>query len=135
MQARDDGAATPLWVVTGENRRADASRSWSGAAPTFCACLPRRRRPDLAAVVQLLAASGITRLMVEAGPTLSAAFLAADLVDEAVLFRSPNAIGPDGIDALEGMPLDALTRSPRLELIDSGQAGEDAFEHFTRRGD
>ena len=53
--------------------------------------------------------SGITRLMVEAGPIVAAAFLQADLVDEAVLFRSPNAIGADGIDALEGLPLEALT--------------------------
>ena len=73
--------------------------------------------------------------MLEAGPILSAAFLAADLVDEAVLFRSPNAIGPDGLDALEGMPLEALTRSPRLHLIDSGMAGEDTVEHYLRRGD
>ncbi len=67
-------------------------------------------------MLKALAARGITRFMVETGPILSAAFLAADLVDEAVLFRSPNAIGPDGLDALEGMPLEALTRSPRLKL-------------------
>jgi len=32
---------------------------------------------------------------------LSAAFLRADLVDAAALFRSPRDIGADGIDALE----------------------------------
>ena len=55
------------------------------------------------------AASGITRLMVEGGPTLAAAFVAADLVDEAVLFRSPKIVGPDGIDALATGALAALT--------------------------
>ena len=54
-------------------------------------------------------------------------------VDEAVLFRSPNTIGSDGIDALEGLPLDAVTRSPRLELIGTEQAGTDTVELFRRR--
>ena len=53
-------------------------------------------RLDLAAVLKLLAARGITRLMVEGGPTLAAALLAADLVDEAVLFHSPKVVGADG---------------------------------------
>ena len=39
--------------------------------------------------------------MVEGGPTLAAALLAADLVDEAILFHSAKVVGADGIDALE----------------------------------
>ena len=70
----------------------------------------RGERLDLAAVLELLAARGITRLMVEGGPTLAAALLAADLVDEAVLFHSPKIVGADGIEALDGLPLAALTR-------------------------
>ncbi len=50
-------------------------------------------RLDLDAVLKALAERGITRLMVEGGPTVAAAFVQADLVDEAALFRSPNAIG------------------------------------------
>src|SRR2546427_653773 len=74
---------------------------------------------ELAAVLKLLAQRGITRLMVESGPILAAAFLRADLVDEAALFRSPAVIGPDGIDALDGLPLSALTQSPRLNAAGS----------------
>ena len=125
---------TPLWVVTGEA----APREREHALLAGGAEVLRVRSPkplDLQLVLKALAARGITRLMVETGPILSAAFLAADLVDEAVLFRSPNAIGPDGLDALEGMPLEALTRSPRLHLIDSETAGEDTVEHYLRRGD
>ena len=58
-------------------------------------------RLDLAAVLKLIAARGMTRLMVEGGPTLAAALLAADLVDEAILFHSANVVGADGIDALD----------------------------------
>ena len=79
-----------------------------------------------------LAARGVTRVMVEAGPILSAAFLAADLVDEAALFRSPEAIGA-GIDALEGMPLSTLTLSPKLRLVGSEQVGADTLQMFERK--
>ena len=89
-------------------------------------------RLDLAAVLRALAGRGITRVMVEAGPILSAAFVAADLVDEAALFRSPDALG-EGIDALEGMRLSALTLSPRLRLIGREAVGADTLEMFERR--
>ena len=87
-------------------------------------------RLDLAAVLGLLAERGISRLMVEGGPTVAASFVAANLVDEAVLFRSAKVLGPDGIDALEGLPLDALTRT----LASQGRKplGEDSVEFFAR---
>ncbi len=88
---------------------------------------------DLSAVLKLLAERGISRLMVEGGPTLAAAFVTADLVDEAVLFQSPKAVGADGIDALEGLPLTALTQSPRLVSVRCGAVGADTFELFERR--
>jgi len=87
---------------------------------------------DIAAVLRLLAERGITRLMVEGGPTVASAFLAADLVDEAVLLRGPNPIGPDGIDALEAMPFTALTNSPALRSRGIETIGEDTVETFER---
>jgi diaminohydroxyphosphoribosylaminopyrimidine deaminase/5-amino-6-(5-phosphoribosylamino)uracil reductase len=54
------------------------------------------------------------------------------LVDEAVVFRSPNAIGADAIDALEGLPLAALTKSPRLSMTGTETAGADIIERFGR---
>ena len=51
-------------------------------------------RLDLGAVLKLLARRGITRLMVETGPILAAAFVRADLVDEAVAV--PLAHRPSG---------------------------------------
>ena len=89
-------------------------------------------RLDLAEVLKLLARRGITRVMIEGGPILAAAFLHADLVDEAALFRSPNVIGREGIDALDGLPLSALTRSPRLKALSSEAIGADTVETFER---
>ena len=69
--------------------------------------------------------------MVEGGPTVAAAFLAADLVDEAAVFRSPIPLG-EGIDALEGAPLSALTQSPTLTPAGTEQIGADALGWFSR---
>jgi diaminohydroxyphosphoribosylaminopyrimidine deaminase/5-amino-6-(5-phosphoribosylamino)uracil reductase len=91
-----------------------------------------RDRLDLAAVLKLLAQRGITRLMVEAGPIVATAFLRADLVDEATLLRSPSTIGADGIDALDGLPLSALTQSSRLKAIDGEAIGADRIEMLER---
>lgn len=132
---------TPLWVVGDTNIPLN---DLSGEALVLENNLRARgaevfRVPSvkgslyLLGAIKLLAACGITRLMVEAGPLLAASFVRAELVDEAVLFRSPNAIGPDGIDALEGLPLEELTQSTRLACIKRDTVGADTIEHYMRR--
>jgi diaminohydroxyphosphoribosylaminopyrimidine deaminase / 5-amino-6-(5-phosphoribosylamino)uracil reductase len=121
----------PLWVFAGEwgaQDREHTLRQRGVDVHSFFSL-----KPVLAAVLKAMAERGITRLMVEAGPIVSAAFVNADLIDEAVLFHSPNPIGPDGIDALEGLPLAALTKSPRLVMTGSETAGADTVEHFRRK--
>jgi diaminohydroxyphosphoribosylaminopyrimidine deaminase/5-amino-6-(5-phosphoribosylamino)uracil reductase len=87
-------------------------------------------RLDVREVVKTLADQGITRLMVEGGPTVAASFVDADLVDEAVLLRGEKTIGSTGIDPLEGMPLDALTG--RLTSRGSEKLGTDMIESFVQ---
>jgi diaminohydroxyphosphoribosylaminopyrimidine deaminase/5-amino-6-(5-phosphoribosylamino)uracil reductase len=89
-------------------------------------------RLDLQQVVKALAERGITRLMVEGGPIVAASFLAADLVDEAALFRSPNEIGLTGINVLEGMPLSTLTQSPKLARVATEPVGDDTLTMYER---
>jgi diaminohydroxyphosphoribosylaminopyrimidine deaminase/5-amino-6-(5-phosphoribosylamino)uracil reductase len=122
----------PLWIVTAPGAppaREDALRQ-RGAEVLRVGGTGDRR--ELAATLKLLATRGITRLMVEGGPTVAAAFLAADLVDEAMLLRSSTVIGPDGIDALDGQPLTALTRSPHLRSRAVETVGPDSIESFER---
>ena len=149
---------TPVWVIAGEGApsQGEAALVAQGVEvfrlPAFgtqvsgvtseervAAAFPTPRSRNLSpgrlalpAVLALLAARGITRLMVEGGPIVAAAFLADDLVDEAVLLRSPRLIGPDGIDALEAMPLTALTDSPRLRARGIETVGADTIETFER---
>jgi diaminohydroxyphosphoribosylaminopyrimidine deaminase / 5-amino-6-(5-phosphoribosylamino)uracil reductase len=123
----------PLWVIAGSEAAAAAKEMLEAAGVTVLAVPRRDGRLDLSAVLRLLAERGIHRLMVEAGPILAAALLQADLVDEVMLFRSDKVVSPDGIDALEGMPLTALSKSPHLASIGSEAIGEDNCEIFERR--
>jgi len=67
-------------------------------------------RADLPALLAELGRQGINELHVEAGPTLSGAFLDAGLVDELLVYQAPMLIG-------EGRPLAAL--SPLAQLGDA----------------
>jgi diaminohydroxyphosphoribosylaminopyrimidine deaminase/5-amino-6-(5-phosphoribosylamino)uracil reductase len=124
---------TPLWIVTSELAEEDRAQALRSAGAEVLRVPAAGGRLDLAAVLERLAERGITRLMVEAGPILAAAMIGTDLVDEAALLRSRTVIGPDGIDALEGLSLAALTRSPRLELIRTEIAGPDTIDVLARR--
>jgi diaminohydroxyphosphoribosylaminopyrimidine deaminase/5-amino-6-(5-phosphoribosylamino)uracil reductase len=124
---------TPVWVLAGQGAPADAEAALAAHGVEVLrvpGTVPGRL--DLHAALHLLAERGITRLMVEGGPIVAAAFLAADLVDEAALLRGPAAIGAGGVDALEGMPLAVLTASPRLRLQGAETVGADTIETFER---
>jgi diaminohydroxyphosphoribosylaminopyrimidine deaminase / 5-amino-6-(5-phosphoribosylamino)uracil reductase len=123
---------TPLWVVAGEDAPRAREQGLVAAGVTVLRVPGTPDRLDLAAVLKFLARRGITRLMVEAGPIVAAAFLRADLVDEAVLLRSPSALGAGGIDALDGLPLSALTQSSRLKAVGTEAVGADRIETFER---
>ena len=88
-------------------------------------------RLDLDAVLKTLAKEGISRLMVEGGPTVAASFVAADKVDAAALFYAEKLVGDDGIAPLEDMPLDVLTS--RLHARGSETVGLDTLEQYERR--
>jgi diaminohydroxyphosphoribosylaminopyrimidine deaminase / 5-amino-6-(5-phosphoribosylamino)uracil reductase len=122
----------PLWVATAAAAPRDREQALQAQGADVLRVTANSGRLDLSAFLKLLAGRGITRLIVEAGPILATAFIRADLVDEVALFRAPSAIGPDGIDALDGLPLTALTQSSQLKLVGSEEVGADKLELFER---
>ena len=121
---------TPVWALTG---LAAPQASEFALLPLGVEVLRSPQsaaRLDLKDGLEFLAAKGITRLMVEGGPTLAAAFIAADLVDEAVLFHAPTIVGPDGVDALASDAMEALTR--KLKQVSSEPVGADRQVHYVR---
>jgi diaminohydroxyphosphoribosylaminopyrimidine deaminase/5-amino-6-(5-phosphoribosylamino)uracil reductase len=124
---------TPLWVIAGESAAVEREHVLQAAGAEVLRVPAAGGRLDLKAALTTLAGRGITRAMVEAGPIVAAAFVTAGLVDKVAMFRSPKPIGPDGIDALEGLPLDALTKSPQLVSAGIEAVGEDTLETLRRR--
>ena len=123
---------TPLWVVCGPQAAKEREQALVESGVVISRVSSNGGRLDLSEVVKSLASDGITRLMVESGPKLAAGLFAADLVDEIALFRAEKTIGPDGLDALEGMPLMAITGSPHFVLRDNDTIGSDRLEIYRR---
>ena len=123
----------PVWVVAGVDAPAANEQALRESGVEVLRAGVREDRIDLPAALRRLADKGITRLMVEGGPITAAAFLDANVVDEAMLLRGPNTLGADAIDALEGLPLSALTASQRLVSRGIEPMGADTIETFERR--
>lgn len=122
----------PVWVYCGQDASADRENALNEQGMQVQRIQSEGQKLALLDVLQSLANKGITRLMVEGGPTVAASFIRANLVDEAVLLRGPIAIGMDGIGALDGLSLDALTSSAHLRLTGAATIGADTLSHFER---
>jgi diaminohydroxyphosphoribosylaminopyrimidine deaminase / 5-amino-6-(5-phosphoribosylamino)uracil reductase len=121
---------TPVWALAAMAAPQDAEFKLLPLGIEVLRAPGSAGRLDLKHGLGLLAAKGITRLMVEGGPTLASAFIAADLVDEAMLFHAPTVVGADGIDALAPGAMAALTG--RLTQIASETVGADRLDHYGR---
>ncbi len=121
------GGTVPTWVLgsagsdanaAGIVRRFEVPRSSSGL--------------DLDACLRLLAREGITRLLVEGGAKLACGLIEADLVDEVMLFRSPEALGGKIVPALTGLPLSTIESSERFKCIERRRFGADMMSRYER---
>lgn len=123
----------PLWIVARNSAPAEAEqRLVEAGAEVLRVKAEADGRVDFKAALQRLAERGITRVLVEGGPVLSAMLVRSDLVDEAVVVQSPLQLGYDAINALESMPLAALTESPKLKVIERRMAGVDTLTRYFR---
>ncbi len=125
---------TPLWVMTSNLAEAPAAMKLgaAGAQVIRVATTTPPPRLDLTAVLHALAEKGITRLLVEGGSRVASSFVAADLADEVWLLRGPDAVGADGVAALDALPLSAITGSPRLKVRASESLQKDTLTIYER---
>ena len=80
---------------------------------------------DLHAVLSELAALEINEVLLECGATLAGAFVAADLVDEMVLYVAPRLLGADAAPLVKLAGLDPLQFDSRFEYRTADLVGED----------
>ena len=126
---------TPLWVMTSSLSEAPAAMKL-GAAGAQVIRIATTTAPapglDLANVLHALAEKGITRLLVEGGARVASSFVTAGLVDEIWLLRGPDAVGADGVAALDALPLTSITQSPTFKLCASETLQNDTLTIYER---
>ncbi|WP_229072426.1 bifunctional diaminohydroxyphosphoribosylaminopyrimidine deaminase/5-amino-6-(5-phosphoribosylamino)uracil reductase RibD [Actinoplanes sp. DH11] len=105
--ARVRDAAAPTWIVTAAE---------AGSDP--------QGRVDLSAMLTQLHARGVRNVLLEGGPTLAGAFLAAGLVDRVIGYIAPKLLG-DGRAALVDAGVGTIADALELELTEITQVGGD----------
>ncbi|MFM9151683.1 MAG: bifunctional diaminohydroxyphosphoribosylaminopyrimidine deaminase/5-amino-6-(5-phosphoribosylamino)uracil reductase RibD [Candidatus Planktophila sp.] len=76
---------------------------------------------EIEEIIQQISSHGYNQVLLECGPSLGNALLAAGYIDELVIYQSPEMLGRDGIDVL--LDLDH-------ELIKQVQIGVDTKSHY-----
>jgi len=82
--------------------------------------------------LRVLAAKGITRLLVEGGGKLAASLIRADLVDRIVWFHAPAIMGSDGWPAVQEFGVAELAALRRFKLLDVRRYGPDLCSEYER---
>ncbi|MGW7069748.1 bifunctional diaminohydroxyphosphoribosylaminopyrimidine deaminase/5-amino-6-(5-phosphoribosylamino)uracil reductase RibD [Streptomyces sp. NPDC054855] len=136
-----EGAVQPLRVVVDTNGTAVApgARVLDDAAPTLIAVaenvtpggeaetirLPRADGGlDIPALLDELHARGVRSVLLEGGPTLAGAFVAAGAVDRVIAYLAPVLLGA-GPAALTGGGITTITEALRLDVSETVRIGPD----------
>ncbi|WP_321528683.1 bifunctional diaminohydroxyphosphoribosylaminopyrimidine deaminase/5-amino-6-(5-phosphoribosylamino)uracil reductase RibD [Sedimenticola selenatireducens] len=80
---------------------------------------------DLDLLMERLAQSGINEVLIESGPTLAGAAVAADVVDELVIYAAPTLMGSDARGLLNLPALTEMKDRIALEILDLRMVGAD----------
>jgi diaminohydroxyphosphoribosylaminopyrimidine deaminase/5-amino-6-(5-phosphoribosylamino)uracil reductase len=129
-----DARAVPTWILTLPSADATRRQALLGAGATVIDMDPG---PDgngsLAAALAALGERGITRLLVEGGGRLAAAFVRAGLIDRLIWVHAPMLIGGDGVPAIAEVGLEALSEAPRFTRLSTETVGDDVLTVFRVR--
>ena len=117
--------AAQSWVITGAEPQNDAIEK--AADKILRIASPDGRIPLLPAL-KALGEQGVTRLLIEAGPTLSTAFLREGLVDKLYWYRSATLLGGASQPAIGAMDIDAIKALPQRAPAQLQRIGEDWLE-------
>jgi len=116
-------------VVDSRGRTPETARVRDNTAPSWIATTAELGagpdgRTDLSALLTALYARGVRSALLEGGPTLAGAFLAAGLVDQVIGYLAPKLLGA-GPAALAGAGVATIAEALELDLTDLTQIGPD----------
>jgi diaminohydroxyphosphoribosylaminopyrimidine deaminase/5-amino-6-(5-phosphoribosylamino)uracil reductase len=129
------GARTvPVWIVHADAAPSAARDAWARAgARLIPVAADAAGRVDTGAALAALGAAGLTRVLCEGGAGLAAALVAADAVDELVLYTAGRAFGGDGFPALAGMGVTRIGgAAPAFRPVDLTRIGDDIRSRWRR---
>jgi len=92
-----------------------------------------RGRPELSAMLTELAKRKVTRLLVEGGATVHAAFLDRSLADRLEIFTAPIVFGAAGHGSIDALAALTLEEAPRFRRIAQRQVGIDLLESYVAK--
>jgi len=129
-----DAGLVPTWVLT--SRSADPGRRaafLANGVTLIDVDLGRDGQIDLTRALAALGERGITRLLVEGGAQVAAAFIRSRFVDRLVWVHAPLVIGGDGIPAIAGLDVAALADAAAFERLATETIGADVLTTFRVR--
>jgi diaminohydroxyphosphoribosylaminopyrimidine deaminase / 5-amino-6-(5-phosphoribosylamino)uracil reductase len=89
-------------------------------------------RVDVAAAARELGNRGLTRVLVEGGSEVAAAFLRANLIDRLTAYRAGLLMGAGNRSAVGPLGLSRLDFAPRFSLVSTRRVGDDTMETWRR---
>ncbi len=123
----------PVWLIHGEGQAQPAALSaWTGAGARCIGVPSSGDRLDVPAMMQRLAAEGLTRIFCEGGGSLAASLLGGGLVDRLTLMTAGKVIGSEGRSSVGPLDLASLTDAPTFKLRDVRTLGGDVMQTWDR---
>jgi diaminohydroxyphosphoribosylaminopyrimidine deaminase/5-amino-6-(5-phosphoribosylamino)uracil reductase len=123
---------TETWVICSQGADGQKKQALTDSGATVIEALGPGR-PNLTWVAGELARRGLTRVLLEAGGTLTGAFFAAGLADRVAWFRGPSVIGGDGRPAAAAFGIESLDDAPQFVRTGLTQLGADVLETYSRK--
>jgi diaminohydroxyphosphoribosylaminopyrimidine deaminase/5-amino-6-(5-phosphoribosylamino)uracil reductase len=122
----------PTWFLVRDGTDPERIRRMADAGARVIEVPAAEPGIDLGKALASLAASGMTRVLVEGGAQMAAALLRADLVDRLAWFHAPSVMGGDGWPAAQPFGVDVLSAMPRFRRIASRALGDDMLTELHR---
>jgi len=120
-----DADLAPTLVITTDAAPAVAVDDWRAAGAKVETVPAAPGGVDLSAALAVLGGHGVLQAMVEGGPTVHGALLAAGLVDRLVVYVGAALLGPSGAPAFAGPSPTTIAHAHRLALRDVTALGDD----------
>lgn len=129
-----DTSIAPVWILCAGNAPARRREALIVAGAQIVPVeTGEDGRLDIAKALQALGGRGITRLLVEGGPSVARSFLESGLVDCAVLFRGGELVGGGGLIPFVVRGLELIEEAENFRLMERRRVGGDLMQIFEKR--